>query len=168
PRATIDVSLWRYLLVAVDFHERAGDLRMARTWAEHALFQAERRNEELGQMRSHEAIGRLLRAIGQATLAEQHIGRALELSRKIGDRRTSADLLLARGELRNAAGRPDEASRCAQEALRLAQLLEWERGIERSQELLRAWADRRVRSGFNGRYEPGHGAPDVGAGLLLN
>ncbi|MFO7566722.1 MAG: protein kinase [Enhygromyxa sp.] len=137
PRAAVDVSLWRYLLVAVELHERAKDLRIARTWAEHALFQAERRNEELGQMRSHEALGRLLRALGQPTLAEQHIGRALEFARKIGDRRTSADLLLVRGELRDAAGRADEASRCAEEALRLARLLEWQPGIERARELLK-------------------------------
>jgi serine/threonine protein kinase/tetratricopeptide (TPR) repeat protein len=136
PRAAIDVSLWRYLLAFADLHERAGDVRMARVWVEHALFQAERRNEELGQMRGHEVLGRLLRSLGQSMLAEQHIGRGLELSRKLGDRRTSAELLLARGELRQAAGRPDEALRCAQEALRLAQLLEWERGITRAQTLL--------------------------------
>ncbi|HVH98046.1 MAG TPA: protein kinase [Enhygromyxa sp.] len=138
PRATIDVSMWRYLLAAAELHERAGDLRMARVWVEHALFQADRRSEELGQMRGHEALGRLLRAIGQTMLAEQHIGRGLELARKLGDRRTSAELLLARGDLRGAAGRPDEARRCAQEALRLAQLLEWERGIVRAQQLLGA------------------------------
>ena len=89
-------------------------------------------------MRSHETLGRLLRSIGQAMLAEQHIGRGLELSRKLGDRRTSAELLLARGELRNAANRPDEARRCAEEALRLAQLLEWPRGIEQAQAMLKA------------------------------
>jgi serine/threonine-protein kinase len=130
--------MWRYLLAAAELHERAGDVRMARVWVEHALFQADRRNEELGQMRGHEAFGRLLRAVGQAVLAEQHIGRGLELARRLGDRRTSAELLLARGELRSAAGRPDEARRCAREALRLAQLLEWQRGIDQAQLMLQA------------------------------
>jgi serine/threonine-protein kinase len=134
PRATVDVSMWRYLLTAADQHERGTDLRSARVWAEHALFQAERRSEDLGQMRAHETLGRLLRGLGQPMLAEQHVGRGLELTRKLGDRRTSAELLLLRAELRNAAGRPDEARRCLDEALRLAELLEWERGIKRARD----------------------------------
>jgi serine/threonine protein kinase/tetratricopeptide (TPR) repeat protein len=142
PRATVDVSMWRYLLTLAELHER-GDpgqpsagakLRNARIWADHALFQAERRSEDLGQMRAHETLGRLLRGLGQPMLAEQHVGRGLELSRKLGDRRTSAELLLLRAELRNAAGRPDEARRCLDEALRLAELLEWERGTKRARE----------------------------------
>jgi serine/threonine protein kinase/tetratricopeptide (TPR) repeat protein len=141
PRAAVDVSMWRYLLTAAEQHERGeskqapgAGLRSARVWAEHALFQAERRSEDLGQMRAHETLGRLLRGLGQAMLAEQHVGRGLELSRKLGDRRTSAELLLLRAELRNAAGRPDEARRCLDEALRLAELLEWERGIKRARD----------------------------------
>jgi serine/threonine protein kinase/tetratricopeptide (TPR) repeat protein len=148
PRATIDVSMWRYLLTLAELYER-GDpgqpavgakLRNARIWAEHALFQAERRNEDLGQMRAHETLGRLLRGLGQPMLAEQHVGRGLELSRRLGDRRTSAELLLLRAELRNAAGRPDEAHRCLDEALRLAELLEWERGTKRAREGLASLA----------------------------
>jgi tetratricopeptide (TPR) repeat protein len=134
PRAAIDVSMWRYLLTAAELHERAGELRQARTWAEHGLFQAERRGEDLGQMRCHEILGRLLRGLKQAMLAEQHVGRGLELARKLGDRRTSAEFLLLRAELRNAAGRPDEARRCLDEALRLATLLEWERGSKRARD----------------------------------
>jgi serine/threonine protein kinase/tetratricopeptide (TPR) repeat protein len=138
PRAQVDVSMWRYLLTAAELHERANDLKKARIWADHALFQAERRSEDLGQMRAHEALGRLLRGLGQPMLAEQHVGRGLELSRKLGDRRTSAEFLLLRAELRNAAGRPDEARRCLAEAQRLAELLEWERGSKRAREGLAA------------------------------
>ncbi|PRP91740.1 Serine/threonine-protein kinase PknB [Enhygromyxa salina] len=134
PRALVEVSMWRYLLTAADLHERTGNLREARVWAEHALFQAERRNEELGLMRTHEVLGRLLRQLNQSVLAEQHTGRGLELARKLGDRRTSTEFLLLRASLRDAAGRPDEARRCLDEALRLAELLEWERGIKRAHE----------------------------------
>jgi serine/threonine-protein kinase len=88
-------------------------------------------------MRAHELLGPLLRSLNQQMLAEQHVGRGLELARKLGDRRTSAEFLLVRGELRNAAGRPDEGQRCVQEALRLAGLLEWERGVTRAQHMLR-------------------------------
>ncbi|PRQ08237.1 serine/threonine-protein kinase [Enhygromyxa salina] len=138
PRAIIDVSMWRYLLAAADLHERSGDSLKARTWAEHALFQAERRNENLGVMRCHEFLGRLLRALDQAMLAEQHVGRGLELARKIGDRRTSAEFLLLRASLRVDGDRPDDARRCLDEALRLSELLEWERGSKRAREGLAA------------------------------
>ena len=131
PRALLDVSMWRYLLTLAEVHERSGALREARTWAEHALFQAERRSEELGEMRAHELLGRLLRAIGQVMLAEQHVGRSLELARKLGDRRTSAELLLLRADLRLATGRRDDAERCLDAAERLAERLEWDRGVER-------------------------------------
>ena len=137
PRAAIDVSIWRYLLTISSLHERAGDLRTARVWAEHALYQAERRNEDLGLMRAHEVLGHLLVTLEQAMLAEQHVGRGLELARKLGDRKTSAGLLLLRGELRNTAGRVDEAQRCVHEALRLAELLEWELGIARAHAALK-------------------------------
>ena len=134
PRAQVDVSMWRYLLTVADLHERSGNHREARIWAEHAQFQAERRGEELGMMRAHEVLGRLLRALNQAMLAEQHVGRGLELARNLGDRRTSAEFLLLRADLRVSAKRPDDARRCLEEALRLTELLEWERGIKRSRD----------------------------------
>lgn len=137
PRAVIDVSMWRYLLAAADLYERSGDQLKARTWAEHALFQSERRNESLGLMRCHEFLGRLLRVLGQSMLAEQHVGRGLELARKIGDRRTSAEFLLLRASLRTDDNRTDDARRCLDEALRLSELLEWDRGIKRAREGLK-------------------------------
>jgi serine/threonine-protein kinase len=134
PRAIVDVSMWRYLLTTADLQERSGDLLKARVWAEHALFQAERRSENLGLMRCHEFLSRLLRALKQPMLAEQHVGRGLELARKIGDRRTSAEFLLLRAGLRTDDARPDDARRCLDEALRLSELLEWERGSKRAHE----------------------------------
>ncbi|NVB38717.1 protein kinase [Pseudenhygromyxa sp. WMMC2535] len=131
PRANVDVSMWRYLLTASELQERRGELREARTWAEHALFQAERRGEDLGRMRGHETLGRLLRALKQNMLAEQHIGRGLEIARKLGDRRTSAELLVLRAKLRAAAKRFEEAHRCLDESERLSALLEWQRGLDR-------------------------------------
>lgn len=130
PRANLDVSMWRYLLTFAELYERGGQLKQARVWAEHALFQAERRNEDLGRMRAHESISRLLRAVGQNMLAEQHVGRGLEVARKLGDRRTSAQLLLLRAHLRASSRRIDDARRCLDEAWRLAELLEWARGMD--------------------------------------
>jgi tetratricopeptide (TPR) repeat protein len=136
PRADVDASMWRYLLSIAEIHLRAGDDRNARTWMEHALFQAERRREDLGLLRCHHLIGRMLRGVGQPMLADQHFGRALEAGRKLGDRRTCTEVLLDRADLRRAGGKPDDARRFADEAKRLAVLLEWQRGIDEAEALL--------------------------------
>jgi serine/threonine protein kinase/tetratricopeptide (TPR) repeat protein len=136
PRADVDASMWRYLSVIAEIHLRAGDDRSARIWIEHALFQAERRREDLGLLRCHHFMGRLLRSIGQPMLADQHFGRALEAGRKLGDRRTCAEIMLDRGDLRRAGGKPDDARRFADEAKRLAVVLEWQRGIDEAEALL--------------------------------
>jgi len=136
PRADVDASMWRYLLTIAEIHMRAGDDRNARIWMEHALFQAERRREDLGSLRSHHLMGRLLRSIGQMMLADQHLGRALESGRKLGDRRSCAEVLLERAELRRASRKPDDARRLAEEARRLAELLEWPRGVDEADALL--------------------------------
>ncbi len=136
PRADVDASLWRYLMGVAEIHLRADDDRSARIWIEHALFQAERRHEDLGVLRCHHLMGRLLRNIGQPMLADQHFGRALEAGRKLGDRRTCAEILLDRADLRRSVGKPDEARRLAEETKRLAELLEWQRGVDESDVLL--------------------------------
>ncbi len=136
PRADVDASMWRYLMTIAEIHLRASDDRNARIWLEHALFQSERRHEDLGLLRCHHLMGRLLRGLGQPMLADQHFGRALEAGRKLGDRRTCAEVLLDRAELRRAGGRPDDARRLADEAKRLAELLEWQRGVDEAEALL--------------------------------
>ncbi|MFV8751233.1 protein kinase domain-containing protein [Nannocystaceae bacterium ST9] len=136
PRADVDASMWRYLMTIAEIHARAGDDRNARIWIEHALFQAERRREDLGLLRCHHTMGRLLRNVGQPMLADQHFGRALEAGRKLGDRRTCAEVLLDRADLRRAGHKPDDARRLAEEGKRLAELLEWQRGVDESDALL--------------------------------
>ncbi len=133
PRTTSDLDLWRYLLKIGDYCRLAGDLTGARRWCEHALFQAERHEDRLGIMRSHAQMAWVLRDLRQLALAEQHLARALDEARHFGDRLTTAELLIERARARAARGRLAEARRCCEEALRLANGIQWAGGIEHAQ-----------------------------------
>ncbi len=130
PRARIGVSLWRYLLGVARLHKENGDLRQARTWIEHALWQAEQGNEELGLMRCHAEMAWILRDMDQSMLGEQHLARALDHARYFGDRLTTAEILIERGRVRAAAGHLEEARRFFDEAHRLAAEVHWKLGME--------------------------------------
>lgn len=130
PRADVDLDLWRYLLSISSTLSAAGKLPDARSWCEHALWQAERRDDRPGQLRCHGQMARILRDAGQQALAEKHLARALEEARTFGDRLTTAQLLLERARTRAARGRRLEARRCCEEALRLAEGMQWWTGVE--------------------------------------
>jgi serine/threonine-protein kinase len=136
PRASIDVDLWEYLLEVGEVHRAASQLSEARRWCEHALYQAERRSTRLGILRCHAQMAWVLRDLKQLALAEQHLARALEEARHFGDRLTTAELLIERARARAARGRLAEASRCCEEALRLARGLQWAEGIEHAERAL--------------------------------
>jgi serine/threonine-protein kinase len=136
PRAEVGVSMWRYLLALADLEFARGNLREARTWGEHAVFQAELRREELGILRTHARMADILRALTQGALAENHLGRALEEARYLGDRLTTAELLLARGDLRLRRGHLAEARHCYDEAERLALVVDWRDGLARAHDSL--------------------------------
>ena len=133
PRAVVDLDLWKYLLKVSDVARRSGNAKDARTWCEHALWQAERRSDKLGMLRCHAQMAWVLRELKQQALAEQHLARALEEARHFGDRLTTAELLIERARARAARGRLTEAKRCCEEALRLARGIQWARGIEHAE-----------------------------------
>lgn len=133
PRSEIDIPVWSYLLEVVEIHRAAGRHGDARKWCEHALWQAERRGDRLGLLRSHTQMASVLRELKQTALAEQHLGRAIEEARHFGDRLTTAELLIERARARAARGRLSEAHRCCEEALRLARGLQWAAGIEHAE-----------------------------------
>lgn len=136
PRATVDLPLWRYLLSISELHRNAKRLDEAVVWANHALFQAERLQDELAQLRTHAQIAFLLRLAERPTSAEQHLARAIERARHFGDRLTTAELLLERARLRALRGELEEARRCCQEAFRLSIELEWAEGVQHAQDAL--------------------------------
>lgn len=140
PRAQIDVSLWRYLVSVSDIHRSLGQARDALTWAEHALFQAERTEDPLGLLRAHSQMAWILRELNQPMLAEQHLARALDHSRHFGDRLTTAEILLERGRVRAHRGKLGDAQRYYDEALRLARSVEWTEGVRNAKTALDALA----------------------------
>jgi tetratricopeptide (TPR) repeat protein len=119
PRADVDFPIWRYLLGISQLMRTAGKLRDARTWCEHALYQAERREDPLGLLRCHSEKAWILREAEQA--------------RHFGDRLTTAEILLERARVRAARGQLEDARRYFDEALRLAQTIEWAQGISHAQ-----------------------------------
>jgi serine/threonine-protein kinase len=129
PRAPVDVDLWRYLTEVASLMAQVGRLREARMWCEHALFQAERRARPLGIMRATVMLAWLTKEVAQPVLSEQYRASALEKARHLGDRKTTAELLIERGKLRIHDGELEEAEHCLLEAHSLASVIEWEEGL---------------------------------------
>ncbi|MEE9386613.1 MAG: protein kinase [Nannocystaceae bacterium] len=144
PRATTELSLWRYILGLGQLMRGAKRLREARTWCEHALHQAERLGDDLGRLRCHTEMAWILRELKQPTLAETHLARALEHARYFGDRLTTAEILLERARLRLSRNRFMDARRCFGEALRLARVVDWREGMDHAQKAIRALEDQRA------------------------
>jgi serine/threonine-protein kinase len=142
PRAAVEFSMWRYLLKVAEIHRAVGNLGDARQWIEHALFQSERLGSRLGLLRSHAQMAWVLRDLKQLALAEQHLARALDEARHYGDRLTTAELLIERARARASRGRLAEARRCCEEALRLAQGIQWAVGVEHAERAI-AMLDRK-------------------------
>ncbi len=133
PRTKGDLDLWRYLLRVCEMYRADDELQESRNWCEHALFQAERTGDHLGLMRCHGQMAWVLRDLNQLALAEQHLARALNEARHFGDRLTTTELLMERARARASRGRLAEALRYAEEALRLAQGIQWQTGIEHAE-----------------------------------
>lgn len=136
PRAIVDFPLWRYLLRLCEYNRAFGDMKRSRQWCDHALWQAERRGDRLGILRTHALMAWVLRDLNQLALAEQHLARALDEARYFGDRLTTAELLIERARARAARGRFSDAKRCCEEALRLAKAIQWTGGIHHAEQTL--------------------------------
>ena len=136
PRALVDLPLWRYHLSVSELHRSAGQLDEAVTWANHALFQAERTNQELALLRTHAHLAFLMRLVKRPTSAEQHQARALEHARNFGDRLSTAEILLERAKVRAARGELEDARRSCEEALRLSVEVKWHEGTKHAQDAL--------------------------------
>jgi serine/threonine protein kinase/tetratricopeptide (TPR) repeat protein len=143
PRAAVDLKMWRYVMKIGEVHRAKGDLHEARTWIDHALYQAERVRDRLGLLRAHSQMAWVLRDLKQNALAEQHLARALDEARYFGDRLTTAELLIERARARAARGRLAEARRCCEEALRLARGIQWATGIDHAERAI-AMLDRKA------------------------
>jgi hypothetical protein len=106
--------------------------------AEAALAQAKRADSFVGAARAHALLGDVLAALGRRSEASPHRVAAIEHMRSLGDRRTTAELLLALAREDVATGAPDRARARLLEAAELAQALEWSEGLQRSRTSLSA------------------------------
>jgi eukaryotic-like serine/threonine-protein kinase len=94
-RAQRPLRLWLLGLRLAALHQRAGDLTAAHQVARDALLHAERTGSAIGQGRLHAALASILEHAGDAEGALAHQAKALEHMRRLGDRRTTAELLVA-------------------------------------------------------------------------
>ena len=127
-------QLWRILLLLGDLARRSGRLEVARSYGQQALKQSERAGGPLGRARAHAFLGAVHQTLGQQQRAAEHRRAAAEEMRRVGDRRSTAELLLAMADVNTVAR--EDARAWLKEADQLAQQLGWTEGIERSRQAL--------------------------------
>jgi hypothetical protein len=126
--------MWRLLLALADLSRHGGQLAGARSFALHALRHAERVDHPVGRARTHTLLAELHEALGYPQQATDHRRYALEELRRVGDRRTTAELLIALADPRGASAH--DARAWLIEADTLAAQVGWHEGVARSRAAL--------------------------------
>lgn len=123
-------SLWRLALELAQLASADNHLRFAVELGEAALLQALRVDASSGAARARALLAACHDKLGNLDLAEQHQHAAIEASRRSGDRRTTAELLLS------SSGSDGSALSVSMEALReardLAREIGWSEGEARA------------------------------------
>jgi tetratricopeptide (TPR) repeat protein len=127
-------ALWRMLLLLGELAEKAGGWEVARGYGLHALRHAERAGLVAAQAQAHALLGQVHQALAQPQKAAEHRRAAVESMRAAGDRRTTADLLLALAD--PGAVSTVEMKQWLKEADQLAHQVGWQEGVERSRAAL--------------------------------
>jgi tetratricopeptide (TPR) repeat protein/tRNA A-37 threonylcarbamoyl transferase component Bud32 len=94
-RAGRPARLWMLGLRLASLHLRGGNTAHAKQVARDSLAHAERTGSLIGQGRLHTLLARIFEETGDTHAALSHQARALDHMRRLGDRRTTAELLLA-------------------------------------------------------------------------
>ena len=119
---------WRLVMRLADLHLARGETAEALDHAAAALMQAERVASPVGTARAHALLGTVLYECGRHEESLRHRERAVGLLRGLGDRRSTAELLLGLARDDRAAGRAETARARLLEALDLALAVEWQDG----------------------------------------
>ncbi|HEX9102797.1 MAG TPA: hypothetical protein VF997_11370, partial [Polyangia bacterium] len=122
--------LWRMLLALGELARVAGDLAGARSYGLHALRHASRVDSPVGSGRVHTFLAEVNDTLGEAHDAVEHRRLAVEEHRRAGDRRTTAELLIALADPEGASA--VEARAWLAEADALAGEIGWQEGVARS------------------------------------
>jgi tetratricopeptide (TPR) repeat protein len=127
-------ALWRMLHLLAELARRAGRHEQARAYGLHGLRHAERIASPLARARVHALLGTVFQDLGDGQRAAEHRRSAVEAMRSIGDRRSTAELLLLLADP-DAIPAPD-ARAWLKEADALAHQVGWQEGVERSRAAL--------------------------------
>jgi len=126
-------SLWYLGLLLAERYLSTRDLERARRAAEGALELATRQGSARGRARLSALLARILDVAGEPAAALRHRANAIDEMRRLGDRRSTAELLIdnAHTTPRRADG-ADEQARGLALAARLAGEIGWQEGVARS------------------------------------
>ncbi|MCC6998172.1 MAG: protein kinase [Deltaproteobacteria bacterium] len=135
------LKLWRLLLklAEVRLGAAAGSeagARAALEAAHGALKQARSAPSLVGQARSHELLSEIHAQINLPARAAEHRMAAIEAMKSLGDRRSTAQLLLRLASDDLAAGASERAKTHLEEARELAHAVEWREGARQTNRLL--------------------------------
>jgi tetratricopeptide (TPR) repeat protein len=130
--------LWRLVARQAETLQQASDSPAALAVAKHALRHARRVRSLVGEARVNALLAQLYETAGDVKLAMDHRAHALQLMRRLGDRRSTAELLIADAAtiMRRGGVRRDTLMRL-QEASQLAAQVGWQEGVVQSEQAIR-------------------------------
>jgi serine/threonine-protein kinase len=126
--------LWRMLLLLGELSRRGGRLDAARSSGLQALRHADRVQSALGRARAHALLGTVDEALRRPQHAAEHRRAAADEMRRVGDRRSTAELLLVLADPQ--AVSLVDARAWLKEADALANQVGWQEGVQRSRKAL--------------------------------
>ena len=129
-------ALWRMLLVLGQLARRGQQLDSARSYGLQALRHAARIGSALARARAHAFLGVVHQELKQPQHAADHRRSAAEEMRQVGDRRSTAELLLALADPQAVA--KVDARAWLKEADALSSQVGWQEGVDRSRAALAA------------------------------
>jgi eukaryotic-like serine/threonine-protein kinase len=129
---------WRLVMRLAELHLSRRERAEALDHAVAALMQAERVASPIGEARTHSLLGAVLDECGRHDESVRHREKAVGLLRALGDRRSTAELLLGLADANRRGGRVETARAHLLEALELALAVEWQDGSTRATAALRA------------------------------
>ncbi|MCU1281300.1 MAG: serine/threonine protein kinase, partial [bacterium] len=125
--------MWRMLVALGELARTAGDFPGARSYGLHALRHADRVESPVGRGRVHSFLAEVNEMLGYAQDAVDHRRLAVEELRRVGDRRTTAEMLIALADPEGgSAASVVDAKAWLTEADALAAEVGWQEGVDRS------------------------------------
>lgn len=123
--------LWRLGLGLADRVLRQGDLKRARDLAHGVLALVSRAHNSHARGRVSAILAQICDTAGEHSMALRHRANAIDAMRSLGDRRSTAELLIKTAKTTSQSERPESTMRLAH---KLAAEIGWEEGVLQSQE----------------------------------